>query len=117
MTPLLMSRSSWESVLKLGDRLTCTHTRYIGEQPHMSCDVTSHVMSYDVIQSCRVIHLQQPSLEITVQNDVKPKNLKEAARVVAGGNPRAAGLVGVDHLRVYTEQCLDDHILRGRGMR
>ena len=58
-----------------------------------------------------MLHLKEPRLEAVVEKNVKPKYLKEAACVVASGNPRTAGLVGVDHLWLYTEEGLDDHIL------
>ena len=74
-------------------------------------------MSCDVTCSHKVFHLKEPWPEAAVQKDVKPKYLKEATCVVVGSDPRAAGLVGMDHLWVHTQEGLDDHILQrgGRG--
>ena len=65
----------------------------------------------------KVLHLEEPRLESAVQENVKPKYLKEAACVIAGGNPRPAGLVGVDHLWMHAKEGLDDHILQRGGAR
>ena len=60
-------------------------------------------------------HLKEPWPEAAVQKDVKPKYLKEATCVVVGSDPRAAGLVGMDHLWVHTQEGLGDHILQRGG--